>query len=442
MSLGLQKVSYYDACESLKIAVSEKGPYMNKILVVSVRINGSAMAKKIAEENPSIIVHLIGAKIDGKLPGNLFQLGELTNSYTVLKKLKEIHMEYDFIYASDFPFQFNVDFQEWRNTINVPVLCVTRECSFLEFSKLKLKTILKELDIPHPSFEILIEDDWGKIEDIKNPAFLNNKFMLKMDKSMVMTGHQSRISNAQNYKKSIYQSRHLGASYFVEEYINGSEISAHFLCNGSDWMYIGSARDYKKMYENDQGQNCSSSGCYSPVDYVNDHIKSQMFSYMDKIMSYLNSRGFKYNGIMYLGLIIDSTDTVNILEINTRPGNPEFNTIVSNIKSGLLENLKNSALGLPFSPIEFNDTVSVSVNILTENYSIGTNNGITEPVLSIDDDVTICYFNEKIYGTNNIFANILKTSNNIGDAATSLNKSLNSQSMDGYRFRQDIGILR
>jgi len=414
---------------------------MDKILVVSVRINGSAIAKKIAEENPSIEVHLIGARIEGKLPSNLFKLGEITNSYLILKKLKEIYTEYSFIYASDFPLQFNVEFQEWRNTISVPILCVTRECSFLEFSKLKLKTILKELNIPHPSFEILIEDEWGRIEDIKNPSFLNNKFMLKMDKTMVMSGHQSRISNIEDYKKSIYQSRHLGEIYFVEEYIIGSELSAHFLCNGSEWMYLGSARDYKKLHENDQGQNCSSSGCYSPVEYVNDHVKSQMFSYMDKILSYLNSCGFKYNGIMYLGLMIDSSDTVNILEINTRAGNPEFNTIVSNIKSGLLENFKNASLGLPFSPIELDDTSSVSINLLSKSYFIGGTSGITEPNLSIDG-VTVCYFNEKIYGNNNIFANILKTDKSVNQAAESLNKILNEQPLGDYRFRQDIGILQ
>jgi phosphoribosylamine-glycine ligase len=360
-----------------------------------------------------------------------------------LKKLKEIYTNYSFIYASDFAFQFNTEFQEWRKLIDVPILCPSRESSFLEFSKLKLKGILKELQIPNPDYEIVIEDDWGRIEDLKNPKFLTDRFMLKMDKnSIVFSGHQSRISNFQSYKKSIHQTRHLSGSYFVEEYINGTEASAHFLCNGNDWLYLGSARDYKKLYENDQGQNCSSTGSYSPVSYITENVKSQMFSYMTRILAYLNLCGVEYKGVMYLGLMIDSTETVNILEINTRPGNPEFNTIVTTIKSGLLENLQNAALGFPFTAIEFDNTIaSVSINILNENYLLENKQPITAAPLLLDNTTTICYFDPAVDG-NNMFANVLKTDKNLSDAATSLNRLLKDQLPNGCRFRQDIGILK
>jgi phosphoribosylamine-glycine ligase len=411
---------------------------MNKILIVGLRISASALAKKIAEDNPFVIVDLIGLRIEGNIPSNLRYLGDMPNSYSILSKMKNIYKDYDFIYAADLHFQFNVRFQEWRKTIDVPVLCPSRECCFLEFSKLSFKKILNELNIPNPEHEIISEDEWGRFNPLTNDKFSSGKFILKMDKVAVSNGTQTCITDISNYMDKIYTSRHLCETFFAEEYITGSELSAHFLCNGESFVYLGAARDYKKMYEDDIGQNCSSSGCYSPVDYLTDDIKTQAFSYVNKILKYLREKGFEYRGMMYLGLIIDSEGIVNILELNSRPGNPEFNTIVNLISSkNILINMYNAAIGEKLEQVEFSENISVSINLLNSSYP-DVSPDTQLPELTPDKEITTCYFN----GNSEMFANILTVSDTKSSAADKLYKYLYSHDLKSFRIRTDIGKLK
>ena len=62
-----------------------------------------------------------------------------------------------------------------------------------------------------------------------------------------------------------------GTEFVVEEFIKSTaEYSYHAWCNSTGWKYIGSARDYKKRYENDIGHNTAGMGSYSPVDDVDE----------------------------------------------------------------------------------------------------------------------------------------------------------------------------
>lgn len=414
---------------------------MKRVLVSATRISGSHLAKKLAEDNPEITVDLVGARLRTVLPKNLKYLGEDLKPADNISRVKEIYKNYDFIYAADLPFQLSLDFQNWRKSIDIPIFCPDRACAYLEFSKLTTKKMLNEIGIPNADFEIIQEDDWGRILDLKKEKFFDSKFVLKLDKSPMSTGLQTRFSSINDYKEKISEFRQTSGNFFVEEFISGKELSAHFLCNGKDWIYLGSARDYKKIYDNDQGSNCSSTGSYSPIDYVNENIKSQMFSYVDRILNYLNNLGIIYKGIMYLGLLIDSKNTVNILEINTRSGNPEFSVILSTIESkNLLENLYMASIGKDLLPIKFNDTVVVGLNLIHKNYSNFPQLRPRIPEIIPNEKFINCYYNGMIYG-NNYFMNIINTGNNLEIASNEIYDWLKNKEFGDYRYRTDIGKL-
>jgi phosphoribosylamine-glycine ligase len=423
--------------------------WMKNILLISPYLSGIQLAIKLALENPNIKVDYFGSEIvSPTLPSNLRRLGNVPKSFNIynpldLKEIIKVQDNYDFIYSPDFIFQRNLNFQDWRKTCNVPVLCPSRECSYLEHSKLNLKSIMKEVDIPFPEFEVIVENRWGEIEDLKDEYYYKNNFILKLDQSIVRTGAQTRISSIDQYKKTILSFKRNDVdhgTFFVEKIMLGKEISAHFLCNGTDWIYLGSARDYKQLYENSQGPNSSGTGSYSPVEYVDSHVENQLCLYVDKILKYLNNNGIFYHGVMYLGVMIDQQGTANILEINTRPGNPEFGTIINTINSGnLLENLYNAAIGNQLTKITHSTESAVSINVVNQNYSIIP---ILEKInLEIvpDNRFTIIKYDVD-YNGNNYFFNVLNTGYDVSKLSTEIYQYLEKQDLTGFRYRKDIGF--
>jgi phosphoribosylamine--glycine ligase len=300
-----------------------------------------------------------------------------------------------------------------------------------------------ELGIPSPKFEIIGENRWGQIEDLTESHYYENNFILKLDKTMIRTGVQTQVSSINQYKKTIESFRKHNINYgtfFAEKLILGKEISAHFLCNGTDWTYLGSARDFKKLYENDQGKNSAGTGSYSPVDYINENIERQLYSYIDKILNYLNEHGVPYHGIIYLGIMIDNQGTANVLEINTRPGNPEFGTIIDTINSGnLLENLYNSATGDQLTKTTHDINSSVSISIVNQNYATTPIKEQIPLEIVADTRFTIVKY-DLDYNGNNYFFNISRIDSSVSNSAQEIYQYLETQDLTGFRYRKDIGL--
>lgn len=419
---------------------------MRRILIISNRSNGPAFARKIAEERPEIQVDLCGYQFSYKDLPNLNLVSQELEIVSIADFVKRHHTDYDFIIALDLFFSFDPIMQALKTAISTPMLILDRQASYLEYSKLTCKKMLNDLQIPTPDYEI-VQEDWGVVQDLKKEKFKNSSFMLKLDSTCLGSGIQTRYSDHNDYKTVIpyYRAKFIPSPLFVEEKISGYETSCHFLLNGSSWTYLGSARDYKKLLDGETGQNCSSMGCYSPGLKKDSDIESQLFNYMDRIVKYLLEKKIEYKGIMYLGVMVTNEGIANILEINTRPGNPEFISIVNNIKSkNLLENLWAAYTGGEFSPFELHDQYSVVVNVIkkavwTHEVRHAKNKSHTE--YTVDKEFFVTYHNDIV--TANYLFSMLHQEKDLEHAAERIYKELDIRS-NTYTFfyRKDIGYLK
>ena len=107
------------------------------------------------------------------------------------------------------------------------------------------------------------------------------------------------------------------------------------------------SKDYKRKYNGDSGPNTFGMGSISPVPF-----SPVVQTYAEKIVNYLNSQGMPYVGFLYLG-ILECNGIPYLLEVNTRPGDPEIQSILPTIDSNLSTAFYNAATGNPLTPMEF-----------------------------------------------------------------------------------------
>jgi phosphoribosylamine--glycine ligase len=327
------------------------------------------ICKKLLEENSIDMIYHIGA--NSAIQPNTRYLPINMSESEILKFLDST--ELDFVFLTTINFLRNQQIQNKIKEKNIPTCSPSYDLSLLEWSKHSGKQLLNKLDIPTPKS---ITIDRAKLYEM----FLNipRPWVLKFEQDW-RAGLQTMVITDENYKLEFEKLQDSGKHrymknfgeftnqhFVVDEFIKGSrEYSYHILCNENSWKYLGSARDYKKFEDGDGGTNTASMGCYSPVD-----INPEVHVFADKILRHLKDIGTPYVGILYLGIIEDEKGKPYVLEINTRPGDPEFQSIVMTLDSNtsLSKILHQSATGKQIDDIQIGTKHSVSIRIVNSNY--------------------------------------------------------------------------
>jgi len=408
---------------------------MTKILFLTNIISGTGLAIHVARENPDVQIDLVGPKHNQCSVTNLKWITEIYDSNLALEWLKKHQTKYDFVYCADHLMQSCREFHAWRQNAHPVILCPDENSYQLEYSKLYTKSVLSDIGIPTPDHEIITS---ANLDGYKKFIADDDKCVFKIDKTKMSFGYQTRIvDRSEDFHKILDSYQGWTDSMFVERYIEGRELSYHILINGEEFTFLGVARDFKKIYENDQGKNCGSSGCYSYIDLCDDNLKIKMNLYCTKIVKELWRRGIDYKGIMYIGIKIDKNGEIYILEINTRSGNPEFVSICQTIEStNVLKNLLAAAQGQPLQPIEFSKNRAVSINVLNSNYTPYYKDADL-PDFDLDDNLQIIYFDPREF-FNNYYCNITTNDAKILTSRDKIISYLNQQDLKNYRFRRDI----
>ena len=116
--------------------------------------------------------------------------------------------------------------------------------------------------------------------------------------------------------------------FLVEDYLPGTDFSAHYLLNEHSVLELPSALDFKKSHDGDQGVNCDGMGTITPHPLQSDQLNARIrIEILDPILTVLNREIGHYNGPIYLGLRIDDNGRPHLIEINARLGDSEAEAI-------------------------------------------------------------------------------------------------------------------
>ena len=352
----------------------------------------------------------------------------------------------DLVFPLTLNYQLWPEFRQKMLNHGIPLLMPDENVAALEWSKVKGKQFLEEAGVPTTEYVV-----YKKNELIENFFKIKRPFVLKFDQDW-RAGLQTIIITDENVQseyekitspdlKRFYISGLVGdwidQEFVVEEYIHiAREISYHALCNDHSWTYIGSARDYKKRYENDVGFNTAGMGSYSPVD----EFPNDIHSYADKVIQLMWRKGYSMKGILYLGIAIDDKGNPFVIEINTRPGDPEIQSILPLIDNNISELLYLAATNKTLPTVKFKNECAVSIRVVSKEYNLTSNSNHKQTL----PQIWPLAGGIKMGITNPdglLFSVLTVTDVTIKSASDRLYKFLENKSMGDYTFRSDIGYL-
>jgi phosphoribosylamine--glycine ligase len=127
-----------------------------------------------------------------------------------------------------------------------------------------------------------------------------------------------------------------GAELVIEDVLAGEEASFFALVDGAHALALAPAQDHKRAGEGDTGPNTGGMGAYSPAACLTPELERQV---MERIIlptvRGMAAEGRPFKGVLYAGLMLTEAGP-QLIEFNTRFGDPECQALMPRLMSDLL----------------------------------------------------------------------------------------------------------
>lgn len=140
-----------------------------------------------------------------------------------------------------------------------------------------------------------------------------------------------------------------GRRVVVESFVSGDELSLFALCNGTQSVVLGTARDYKHRDPRGRGPLTGGMGAVSPHPRETPALVAALKAlFVDPLLAALAAEGRPYRGVLYAGLML-TAEGPRLLEYNVRFGDPECQCLVARWRGDLAAALAAAASGEPLA---------------------------------------------------------------------------------------------
>ncbi len=322
-----------------------------------------------------------------------------------------------------------------------------KRSAMLEGSKYFAKSFMEKYNIPTAEFRYFT--DYNAAVD-----YINNivTFPVVIKADGLAAGKGVKIPTNKNdallvLKEFMVDRIHgtSGESVVIEECMTGEEMSALFITDGENFIELIAAKDYKRAYDNNKGENTGGMGAYAPHTSVTDQLKKQIRSeIIDRVRQGFSKEGYDYRGVLYVGLML-TQDGPKVVEFNCRFGDPETQVILPLIDSDFIELLTKTAEGyLNGYEIKWKKDFSACVVIASGGYPAKYKSGIKVD-FKIPVDSILHAGTKKDPLTGSILTNGGRVFNAVAvgktkqEALKSAYKIAEAVSFEGSFYRKDIG---
>lgn len=240
----------------------------------------------------------------------------------------------------------------------IPMICPTKEYA-LEGSKVSQRHLLEKCcPDANPRFKVFDPKGYSGKDELRKDVYswldeLGNQVAVKPDAPATGKGvgvwgdHFSTREELFGHLLSICDY----GPVIIEEKIEGEEFSLQFFSDGKHLVPTEAVRDYKRAFDGDRGVNTGGMGSYKApgriLPFMDQEDWEAGLEIGKKIFQELRvDGGNELRGVPLYMAYICTADGVKVLEINSRPGDPEIQNLL---------------------PILEDDFVDVCLNILDGN---------------------------------------------------------------------------
>jgi phosphoribosylamine--glycine ligase len=137
-----------------------------------------------------------------------------------------------------------------------------------------------------------------------------------------------------------------GASVVIEDVLVGEEASYLVVTDGTRVVPFAPAQDHKRALDGDRGENTGGMGAYTPAPVVTEAVEKRVLEeIVHPTLRGMRSEGNAFSGVLYVGLMIDSSGAPSVVEFNCRFGDPETQVLMAQMDHDLLPLLEGAARG-------------------------------------------------------------------------------------------------
>ena len=226
---------------------------------------------------------------------------------------------------------------------NIATFGPTKEASLLESSKVFMKESLIKSHLPTASYKVASSVE--EAQNILNAWPTNCGIVIKSDE---LSGGKGVFvcknkEDALKACKNLLSNKNFSVKarrVVIEEELIGEELSSFYLCDGDRAYYLASAKDYKRIFDRDQGPNTGGMGGHIPENRPSREVQKELDRIADTTLAFMKDRGTPYQGVLFIGSMIVENRPI-VLEFNVRFGDPEAQIILPALKNDFFEILCN-----------------------------------------------------------------------------------------------------
>ncbi len=317
----------------------------------------------------------------------------------------------------------------------------------LEGSKAFAKRFMRSQGIPTAAFGVY--DDYNEalfaLGNYTYPLVIKASG-LAAGKGVIICANSSEAENALRQIMADNRFGEAGSTVVIEEYLRGEEASILAITDGETYFCLTPSQDHKRLLDGDQGPNTGGMGAYAPAPVITPELQERIErEILRPTLHGLESRGIRYTGCLYLGLMITEQGP-KVLEYNVRFGDPETQAVLPLLKSDLLEIFHAALEGeLYDQKIEFHPGAAACVVLASRGYPGSYEKGkVITGLDKVPDDVVVFHAgtaekNGEIVTSGGRVLGVTARGNDLKNALDSAYKGADTIQFEGKYFRRDIG---
>jgi phosphoribosylamine--glycine ligase len=321
------------------------------------------------------------------------------------------------------------------------------KAAILEGSKVFTKELLYKYDIPTAEYH-RFSDALKALEYLES----NTTYPIVIKADGLAAGKGVLISltkeEAQQGVREMMEDKVFGLAgdeIIIEEFMTGPELSMLCFVDSKTVVPMVSAKDYKRIGENDTGLNTGGMGAISPNPLYDGDLEAHCLeNIIEPTLRGMRKEGRPFKGILYCGIMLTETGP-KVLEYNVRFGDPETQVILPRLKTDLLD-IFEAVIDDSLSDldVQWDQSAAATVVLASQGYPEAYPKGLVISGLDMVRDSVVFHAGtaekeEEVVTSGGRVLTITTRAATVADALTTSYHNADLIHFDGKTLRRDIG---